>query len=748
MSCSGEDRTISKFRKALIVTLESNIVPSPRPGYAWLGPKGCIEDSAEASVEAAAMASATLAANTSMKIQKSDSINIPTSSALVKEGSAVALFGELKGTFPIIMLKYKTIEKDAFVFRYRRTFKRKGVYNEGNTIESLARSTTVKATHFRLKRQISKLRALSHENVTQFIVAAVPTSADHVQSLIKTDKSRCFTDKFFIVIHACNRGTLEDALCATRFPLPDVIKLSLCRDLLTAVKFLHKQGPVGKISSRTCFVTEDWRLRVYPGNFDGLGERLFDTNSFDLYGIHAARLFAPPEDIEHWPVTHNTKPGDVYSVGLLINMIWNDGVKPFVEYRNLEEIIKQLPIDTTSVLRPPLPHKIDPELAKILQNCWLYHPDDRPQIRDVLVYIKKRLEKFISRECLNIELHLMKTYSKEVGKYMLALERAQSHLSINLGEAVTKRLAESESTLQAVKAEYQHQIESLTRQLNQEQEHAVSSLMSTKQEVERHVEVSHMEADAMRSRVKILEKDCVAARLAMLPVPISKLLLDPAATYFSQNGYYPEFDLIYKPLVFRNATILVVSIAGFNRYVQQLANYPKTLLEVLKCYYLAVDNAIEASTAPDHEPTVFCVDRISDACILVSGAPETNDRAVSDILKVGVKLIQWASRWDATKYLSSSTARMLLRIGVHTGPVIGGLIGKVPKLLLMGETVNVATMIETQCSVQEMRLSKEAHTLLEKTRDEGEFIFEQVEDLDLKQGGKLGVFKVIVDRGK
>ncbi|KAJ3257069.1 Nitrogen permease regulator 2 [Chytriomyces hyalinus] len=754
MSCWRSDEDDEPFnpRQQLILPFDGNISIHPRPGCVWLGPKSSIQESAEASVEAAAMASATLAANTSSKHQNAaerrDSL-ISSSSTLVKEGNSVALFGNLehKQAAPVIIITYKASEKAAFTFRFKAT-NRGQVQNESLTAKDIATAVKIKTNVRTITTQMKKLRRIAHENITEFVVAAVPIPPDASLSVKPPKRKLEFNaDKFNIIIKACDRGCLEDALCCTRFPIPKVIKLSLCRDLLMAVQFLHRRRPYGKLSPRTCYVTEDWRLRVYPGNFEQVAERVLETAAFDSYGLHAARLFAAPEDVALYPRNYKTKAGDVYSVGLIMNMIFNDGAKPFAEHSNLDDVIKKLPSDRGEVFRPVLSTHLDPALVKLIKKCWSFDPDNRPSVSDCLDAIQSRLAPFFRGKHNGTELVLSKAYSREINLYMLQLESAQSHLSINLGEAVTKRLAESETRLQSVKDEYQRQIDILTRQLNAEQENAVHSLLSTKKEVEKKVEGSHLELEYLQSKVHSLQRDFVAGRLSLLPQGISNSLFNHAVSYFAMTGVSPDFDVMHKPVIFNSVTVMVVSIAGFSRYVQQLSGFPKTLMEILKCYYKAIDGAIESGNS-DHSTTVHITERVIDACVLVAGVPDAYDRDILDVLDVAVKLVQWASRWDATKYLSSTSARLMLKIGIHSGPAIGGIIGKVPKLVLMGETVNIASMIETLSGPQEIRITANARSLLAKTGRDSNYLFDIKDDLDLKQRGKMGVFGVVVNRGE
>ncbi|KAI8848039.1 hypothetical protein BC829DRAFT_394918, partial [Chytridium lagenaria] len=59
-----------------------------------------------------------------------------------------------------------------------------------------------------------------------------------------------------------------------------------------------------------------------------------------------------------------------------------------------------------------------------------------------------------------------------------------------------------------------------------------------------------------------------------------------------------------------------------------------------------------------------------------------------------------------------------------------------PKFLLMGETVNLASGIESLCNVQEIRVSSVTQSLLASRG----YRFEPRGDIDLRSRGRMGTF--------
>lgn len=79
-----------------------------------------------------------------------------------------------------------------------------------------------------------------------------------------------------------------------------------------------------------------------------------------------------------------------------------------------------------------------------------------------------------------------------------------------------------------------------------------------------------------------------------------------------------------------------------------------------------------------------------------------------------------------------------LRIGLHAGPVVAGVIGRRKFAYdLWGDTVNVASRLETSGRPGEIRVSDAVHRLLD-----GEFTFEPLGRVAMKGVGDVGVWNL------
>ena len=82
---------------------------------------------------------------------------------------------------------------------------------------------------------------------------------------------------------------------------------------------------------------------------------------------------------------------------------------------------------------------------------------------------------------------------------------------------------------------------------------------------------------------------------------------------------------------------------------------------------------------------------IGDAYMAAGGLPEPLDDHAALVVDLGLAMI------DVAKRDSDDVADLRLRVGVHSGPVIGGVIGHRKFAFdIWGETVNIASRLEAQ----------------------------------------------------
>ena len=165
-----------------------------------------------------------------------------------------------------------------------------------------------------------------------------------------------------------------------------------------------------------------------------------------------------------------------------------------------------------------------------------------------------------------------------------------------------------------------------------------------------------------------LEKDRADALLDnVLPGSISSRLLAGERTIADE---YPA------------VTVLFADIVGFTSLTGRLpADEVVGMLGRLFARFdeLVADRGLEK------------IKTIGDAYMVAGGLPEPSDDHAARVVDLGLAMI------DAAAHEGDLIADLQLRIGVHSGPVIGGVIGHHKFAFdIWGETVNVASRLESQ----------------------------------------------------
>jgi class 3 adenylate cyclase len=170
------------------------------------------------------------------------------------------------------------------------------------------------------------------------------------------------------------------------------------------------------------------------------------------------------------------------------------------------------------------------------------------------------------------------------------------------------------------------------------------------------------QAEALR-----LEKDRADALLLnVLPVSISSRLLAGELTIADE---YPA------------VTVLFADIIGFTRLAARLP--ADEVVDLLGRLFARFDELVA-------ERGLEKIKTIGDAYMAAGGLPEPVDDHAARVVDLGLAMI--AATQEDDRF-----ADLRLRIGVHSGPVIGGVIGNRKFAFdIWGETVNIASRLESQ----------------------------------------------------
>ncbi|WP_209347805.1 adenylate/guanylate cyclase domain-containing protein [Pontixanthobacter sp. CEM42] len=176
---------------------------------------------------------------------------------------------------------------------------------------------------------------------------------------------------------------------------------------------------------------------------------------------------------------------------------------------------------------------------------------------------------------------------------------------------------------------------------------------------------------------------------------------------------------------FSDVSVVFVDIVGFSKLAKKLS--PGHLVKMLNTIFQFADDC-----AAQHG--VEKVKTIGDAYLAVSGGNASADRDAIAAIAFSKQLIS-----QIAEYAKSSGIDVNVRIGIHTGPVVGGVIGN-QRLAYdyWGDTMNIASRIEGAADPGGIAVSESTfYSACEVTA------FSEPELVALKGVGELKIYRVI-----
>ncbi|XP_070615521.1 uncharacterized protein [Erythrolamprus reginae] len=177
-------------------------------------------------------------------------------------------------------------------------------------------------------------------------------------------------------------------------------------------------------------------------------------------------------------------------------------------------------------------------------------------------------------------------------------------------------------------------------------------------------------------------------------------------------------------------TIFFSDIVGFTTIAASCT--PLQVVEMLNNLYMCFDTRIDSYD-------VYKVETIGDAYMVVSGLPERNGtRHAHEIAKMALDLVA-AVRQVAIPHLP--TSKLQLRAGIHTGPCVAGIVGhKMPRYCLFGDTVNIASRMESSSLPQKIHISSATYQALV---EDDAYEIELRGEIEVKGKGKMKTYWLV-----
>jgi class 3 adenylate cyclase/ligand-binding sensor domain-containing protein/CheY-like chemotaxis protein len=176
---------------------------------------------------------------------------------------------------------------------------------------------------------------------------------------------------------------------------------------------------------------------------------------------------------------------------------------------------------------------------------------------------------------------------------------------------------------------------------------------------------------------------------------------------------------------FEQVTVLFSDFKDFTRISEQLT--AADLVDELNVCFNAFDRIME-------KYGVEKIKTIGDAYMAAGGVPDPSGGMPLAVVLAGLEMQQIMRERQAEREAQGKPA-FRMRVGIHTGPVVAGIVGRRKFAYdIWGDTVNIASRMESSCEPGEVNISAATHELV---KDEKDLLFTPRGKVSAKGKGEL-----------
>ncbi|MCP4234966.1 MAG: adenylate/guanylate cyclase domain-containing protein [Aestuariibacter sp.] len=157
-----------------------------------------------------------------------------------------------------------------------------------------------------------------------------------------------------------------------------------------------------------------------------------------------------------------------------------------------------------------------------------------------------------------------------------------------------------------------------------------------------------------------------------------------------------------QPRQFERVTVCFADLEDFTRQSGSLS--PQRLIGELNDIFTAFDAITERHNCER-------LKTIGDAYFSVCGMPTSDDKHAQNIARSALEMVGYLHERNQTAKL-----QWKLRIGLHTGPVVGGVVGTKKYIYdAFGDTINIASRMEAHSEPMKINTSRDVRELLQNS---------------------------------
>lgn len=160
------------------------------------------------------------------------------------------------------------------------------------------------------------------------------------------------------------------------------------------------------------------------------------------------------------------------------------------------------------------------------------------------------------------------------------------------------------------------------------------------------------------------------------------------------------------PRSYDSVSVLFTDFKGFTTIAKDMT--PAELVAELNEFFVAFDDIIEKNGLEK-------IKTIGDAYMCAGGIPTPNSTHPVDIVRAGLQIQEFMNR-HSRKRIEKGLQPWGLRVGIHTGPVTAGVVGRKKYAYdIWGSAVNIASRMESSGDVGRVNISAATYELVKGT---------------------------------
>ncbi|MGK2861495.1 MAG: adenylate/guanylate cyclase domain-containing protein, partial [Chitinophagaceae bacterium] len=179
---------------------------------------------------------------------------------------------------------------------------------------------------------------------------------------------------------------------------------------------------------------------------------------------------------------------------------------------------------------------------------------------------------------------------------------------------------------------------------------------------------------------------------------------------------------------FDEVTVLFSDIKGFTNVAEKMT--AQELVKEINTYFSAFDGIIQKYGLEK-------IKTIGDAYVAAGGLPEKNSATAQNVVEAAIVMQQSVEKLKQER-AASDKPYFELRIGIHTGPVVAGVVGiKKFQYDIWGDTVNLAARMEQSGVPGKINISQHTYGLVKD-----QFTCSHRGKIDAKNKGEIDMYFV------